>query len=90
MGGGAAGGFGAAVEFRRRHDGWIAGHALELVPDDRILLCSDGLTTMLEDSEILGIVLDAGGTVGQADPLVDAANRNGGEDNTTTILLRVS
>ena len=64
--------------------------ALELVPDDRILLCSDGLTTMLEDSEILGIVLDAGGTVGQADPLVDAANRNGGEDNTTTILLRVS
>lgn len=64
--------------------------ALELVPDDRILLCSDGLTTMLEDSEILGIVLDAGGKVAQADPLVDAANRNGGEDNTTTILLRVS
>jgi len=64
--------------------------ALELASDDRLLLCSDGLTTMLEDSEILGIVLDGGGSVGQADPLVDAANRNGGEDNTTTILLRVS
>ncbi len=63
---------------------------LELEPDDRLLLCSDGLTTMLEDREILEIVLAAGGPVAQADQLVDAANRNGGEDNTTTILVRVS
>ena len=61
---------------------------LELEPDDRILLCSDGLTTMLEDGEILSVVLDGG--VDQADRLVEAANRNGGEDNTTTVLLRVS
>jgi protein phosphatase len=60
---------------------------IELEPDDRILLCSDGLTTMLDDEQILGIVLDGG--VDQADRLVEAANRNGGEDNTTTILLRV-
>jgi serine/threonine protein phosphatase PrpC len=60
---------------------------LELETDDRILLCSDGLTTMLDDSEILDIVLDGG--VEAADRLVEAANRNGGEDNTTTVLLRV-
>lgn len=62
---------------------------LGLQPGDRILLCSDGLTTMLEDDEILQILLDDGGTVEQAQRLVEAANRNGGEDNTTTILLRV-
>ncbi len=62
---------------------------LELETDDRILLCSDGLTTMLDDGEILNIALDAGGSVEQADRLVEAANRNGGEDNTTIILLRV-
>ena len=62
---------------------------LELQKDDRILLCSDGLTTMLDDGEILDIVLDSGGDVDQAEKLVAAANRNGGEDNTTTILLRV-
>ncbi len=60
---------------------------LELETDDRILLCSDGLTTMLDDGEILDIVLEGG--VEAADRLVEAANRNGGEDNTTTVLLRV-
>ena len=61
---------------------------LELESDDRILLCSDGLTTMLDDGEILNIVLEGG--VEAADRLIEAANRNGGEDNTTTVLLRVS
>ena len=63
--------------------------SLKLSPGDRLLLCSDGLTTMLDDNEIRDIVLDAEGSVEQAHRLVDAANRNGGEDNTTTILLRV-
>lgn len=62
---------------------------LELESDDRLLLCSDGLTTMLDDEEIREIVLGGDGGVAQADELVKAANRNGGEDNTTTILLRV-
>jgi len=63
---------------------------VELAGDDRLLLCSDGLTTMLEDREILEILLDEDGSVEQAHELVNAANRNGGEDNTTTILLKVS
>lgn len=61
----------------------------ELENDDRLLLCSDGLTTMLDDSEILDIVLADGGGVDRVKHLVEAANRNGGEDNTTTILLHM-
>lgn len=64
--------------------------SLELQSGDRLLLCSDGLTSMLADDEILRIVLDNGGGVEQADELVAAANRSGGEDNTTTILLHVT
>jgi PPM family protein phosphatase len=63
--------------------------SLELREGDRLLLCSDGLTTMLEDDEILAIVLKNEGGVDQADELIEAANRSGGEDNTTAILLRV-
>jgi protein phosphatase len=61
--------------------------SLVLEPDDRLLLCSDGLTTMLEDGEILVIVLDGDGGVSRADAPVAAANEKGGEDNITTILV---
>lgn len=62
--------------------------SLELRAGDRLLLCSDGLTTMVDDEEILRIVLAGDGGVEQVEELVEAANRGGGEDNTTTILLR--
>ena len=62
---------------------------VEAEPDDVFLLCSDGLTDMLSDPEILNAVggtddLDRG-----ARALVAAANANGGEDNITVILFRV-
>jgi protein phosphatase len=62
---------------------------LELQSGDRLLLCSDGLTTMLDDEEILRILLDGDGGVDQTDQLIEAANASGGEDNTTAILLKV-
>jgi protein phosphatase len=62
---------------------------LEMQPGDRLLLCSDGLTTMLDDDEILRIVLGGDGGVDQTDELIRAANESGGEDNTTAILLKV-
>jgi len=62
---------------------------LELRSGDRLLLCSDGLTTMLDDAEILSIVLGGEGGVDQTDELIQAANESGGEDNTTAILLKV-
>lgn len=59
---------------------------VELAVNDRILMCSDGLTDMLEDREILEIIhagTDSGDIV---DRLVWTANRYGGNDNITVIL----
>ncbi len=54
-----------------------------------LLLCSDGLTTMVPDSEIARILGQADGDVARAArELVDEANTRGGEDNITVIVLR--
>jgi serine/threonine protein phosphatase PrpC len=54
-----------------------------------LLLCSDGLTTMVPDPEIARILGQADGDLaGAARALVDEANTRGGEDNITVILLR--
>jgi serine/threonine protein phosphatase PrpC len=54
-----------------------------------LLLCSDGLTTMIADDEIARILEESGGDVGRAaSALVDAANERGGEDNITVVLLK--
>jgi protein phosphatase len=63
--------------------------SVKLESGDRLLLCSDGLTTMLVDDEILRIVLGGEAGVEQARELIEAANRSGGEDNTTAILLKM-
>jgi protein phosphatase len=60
-----------------------------LESNDLILLCSDGLTGMVGDAE-LERLLRGGGELGQlAQALVMAANRAGGEDNITCVLLRI-
>ena len=56
---------------------------------DVLLLCSDGLTTMMADEEIAKVVADADGDVEKsARALVAAANAKGGEDNITVVILR--
>jgi protein phosphatase len=63
--------------------------ALKLEKGDLLLLCSDGLTTMLTDDEIAGILGEDGTDVEKAArALVAAANNKGGEDNITVLLLR--
>jgi protein phosphatase len=61
-----------------------------LLEGDRVVLCSDGLTTMVAEDQILAI-LDAtpGKPQDAADRLVRAANRAGGIDNITVIVLDV-
>ncbi|MDO4297486.1 MAG: Stp1/IreP family PP2C-type Ser/Thr phosphatase [Lachnospiraceae bacterium] len=59
---------------------------VRLEPGDKILLCSDGLTTMLEDYEILRIVRKSGSLKEAAERLVNEANKNGGKDNISVIL----
>jgi protein phosphatase len=63
--------------------------AHDLVPGDTVLLCSDGLTNMLEDDAILEIISRYDGHLAKTcDQLVDSANARGGRDNISAILLR--
>ncbi|HRH14709.1 MAG TPA: Stp1/IreP family PP2C-type Ser/Thr phosphatase [Azonexus sp.] len=59
-------------------------------PGDLYLLCSDGLTEMLDDMEIGRTLEILGANVGAAaEHLVKMANDNGGPDNVSVILIRV-
>ena len=60
---------------------------VELEQQDKILMCSDGLTNMLEDEEIRMIVNGQRDVVEMAQKLVDAANDQGGRDNIAVILI---
>ena len=57
---------------------------------DLFLLCSDGLTTMVDDGEIRDLVTSAKDLDQAGKGLVKAANRAGGEDNVTVVLFRVA
>ena len=63
---------------------------LELEPGDQVLLCSDGLTEVVDDDQIAGVLADRadGGDACQA--LIAAANQAGGPDNVTVVLLRAA
>jgi PPM family protein phosphatase len=56
---------------------------------DVFLLCSDGLTTMIGDDEILRAIAETESLDDAAKTLVKAANRRGGEDNITVVLFEV-
>ncbi|MEY8267345.1 Stp1/IreP family PP2C-type Ser/Thr phosphatase [Lachnospiraceae bacterium 64-25] len=61
----------------------------ELRPGDIVLMCSDGLTNMLEDEEISKIIREYPSLEERAEKLVEAANQNGGKDNIAVILINV-
>ncbi len=54
---------------------------------DEILMCTDGLTNMLEDEEIRMILDGARDIVEKVQELVQAANEKGGRDNISVILM---
>ncbi len=59
-----------------------------LAPSDILLLCSDGLTKMLEDADIADIMTRAQGDPTRiCDRLIDTALARGGEDNVTVIVI---
>jgi protein phosphatase len=65
-----------------------ANQGVRLQPGDRLLLCSDGLTDLVKDTEILSILT----TFKQEealDLLVSLANQRGGHDNITLVTLQV-
>ncbi len=56
---------------------------------DVYLLASDGLTGMIEDEDLMGLMERLREPQQLADELVDEANRRGGLDNVTVIVIRV-
>ena len=64
-------------------------HKLALEPGDRLLLCSDGLTEMTPEAEILDLLLSDGRDLAAVcDRLVRRANEKGGKDNVTVVVAQ--
>jgi len=64
---------------------------IECRPGDVYLLCSDGLTGMVPEQEILRLVTENEGDLETtAQRLIDTANERGGLDNVTAVLVRTA
>ena len=61
--------------------------SVELKPEDKILMCSDGLFNMVDDTEILEIINREPDIEKAARMLIDAANENGGKDNISVVIV---
>ena len=68
----------------------VAIHERELRSGDILLLCTDGLTGMVPESEITAILMQDQDPQSAADRLVVSANEHGGEDNVSVIVLRIA
>jgi hypothetical protein len=65
--------------------------SVETKPGDLFLLCSDGLSSMVDDETILDMVERNRGDLGAAaKALVRAANRGGGDDNITVVFFEIA
>ncbi len=60
---------------------------MKLKPGDIILMCTDGLTNMIEDEEIRMILNGQRDLVETAEELIRTANNNGGRDNIAVVLV---
>ncbi|WP_418316691.1 PP2C family protein-serine/threonine phosphatase [Piscinibacter sakaiensis] len=65
-------------------------HDHDVAPGDLFLLCSDGLSDMLDDAEIEGLLKGDGDLSGKCATLISRANQNGGKDNVSVILMRAA
>ena len=61
---------------------------LKLEPGDVVLMCSDGLSNMVEDSQLREIISDTSTDLDEKGRiLIREANRNGGKDNIAIVLV---
>jgi protein phosphatase len=64
-------------------------YTLDVTEGDRVVLCSDGLTTMNRERDVERIARSEPDPQRAAEQLVDAANAAGGEDNTSVVIVDV-
>ena len=62
---------------------------VDIKPGDLILMCTDGLTNMVTDEEILSVVKKFDDVNVITEELIKVANHNGGKDNIGVVLVRV-
>jgi serine/threonine protein phosphatase PrpC len=62
---------------------------MAVLPDDLLLMTSDGLTRHVKDEEILAIVQRSGNLEQACNALVETAKERGGDDNITCLLVRI-
>ena len=60
---------------------------IEIEDNSRILMCTDGLTNMVTDTEIESVMSGHDDIMNKADKLVMMANQNGGKDNISVIII---
>jgi protein phosphatase len=60
---------------------------MEIDTDSQILMCTDGLSNMIPDDEILTILRTQRDIVEKVERLVQTANDNGGTDNITVVVI---
>ena len=81
------------VDFRLRIDDTesneesINNQGFHLAPGDTILICSDGLTDLVWDDEILKTIRSKKDMKAAADSLINLANERGGHDNITVVMM---
>lgn len=66
-----------------RHDAWL----VPIEPGTRMLICSDGLTTEVDDDELCAVLTTTADAGSAADELVRRACAAGGRDNITVVLV---
>ena len=64
-------------------------HLHDVLPGDTYLLCSDGLSDMLDDESIAQLMMGAETLPEVAAALIDASNEAGGKDNISVVLARL-
>lgn len=62
---------------------------IQLKGSEVILMCTDGLTNMVEDNEIMNLVKQKADLVARVENLIRSANNHGGRDNVGVILIEV-
>ena len=59
------------------------------LPGDQFMICSDGLTKMVTELEMIEVMTKAETALAAVDKLIDMSNKAGGVDNVTVVVARV-